>query len=112
MTRKNQRSIAVASASRRAGCRARRAPRARSDYPNQINNVLAFPGVFRGLLDSRARAIDDRLKLAAAEALAGLVGEAERSAEYIIPSVFDQRVVPAVAAAVEQAAGGAGLARQ
>jgi malate dehydrogenase (oxaloacetate-decarboxylating) len=84
----------------------------RSDYPNQINNVLAFPGVFRGLLDSRARAIDDRLKLAAAEALAGLVGEAERSAEYIIPSVFDQRVVPAVAAAVEQAAGGAGLARQ
>jgi malate dehydrogenase (oxaloacetate-decarboxylating) len=83
----------------------------RSDYPNQINNVLVFPGIFRGLLDSRARAVDDRMKLAAAEALAGLVGEGELSEEYIVPSVFDGRVVPAIAGAVEQEARRAGLAR-
>jgi malate dehydrogenase (oxaloacetate-decarboxylating) len=81
----------------------------RSDYPNQINNVLVFPGVFRGLLDSRARAIDDAMKVAAARALAGLVGDDERSEEYIIPSVFDRRVAPTVADAVKATAVARGL---
>ena len=81
----------------------------RSDYANQINNVLVFPGFFRGLLDSRARSIDDAMKVAAAQALAGLVGDAELSEEYIIPSVFDSRVVPAVAGAVHAASRAAGL---
>ena len=81
----------------------------RSDYANQINNVIVFPGFFRGLLDSRARSIDDAMKVAAAQALAGLVGDAELSEEYIIPSVFDSRVVPAVAGAVQAAARAAGL---
>ena len=76
----------------------------RSDYPNQINNVLAFPGFFRGLLDSRARSVTDRMKVAAAEAIAGVVGELELSEEYIVPSVLDRRVAPVVAAAVERAA--------
>src|SRR5579883_1244724 len=67
----------------------------RSDYPNQVNNVLAFPGIFRGALDCRARRITDNMKLAAAKAIAAIVGD-ERSAEYIIPSVFDQRVMEAV----------------
>src|SRR5579875_2278846 len=71
----------------------------RSDYPNQVNNVLAFPGIFRGALDCRARRITDNMKLAAAKAIAAIVGD-ERSAEYIIPSVFDQRVMEAVAKAV------------
>jgi malate dehydrogenase (oxaloacetate-decarboxylating) len=71
----------------------------RSDYPNQINNVLAFPGVFRGALDVRASEISEGMKIAAAEAIAELVS-AELSAEYIIPDPFDQRVVPAVAFAV------------
>ncbi|MFN8558974.1 MAG: NAD-dependent malic enzyme [Dehalococcoidia bacterium] len=80
----------------------------RSDYPNQINNVLAFPGVFRGLLDSRARAVNDTIKAAAATALAGLVSPEERSEEYIIPSVFDRRVAPTVAGAVQDAVAAAG----
>jgi malate dehydrogenase (oxaloacetate-decarboxylating) len=76
----------------------------RSDYPNQINNVLAFPGVFRGLLDASASTIDDRLLTAAAEAIAGVVTEDELNANYIIPSVFHAEVHHAVAAAVRQAA--------
>ena len=82
----------------------------RSDYPNQINNVLAFPGVFRGALDARASDINDTMKLAAARALSSLVGE-DLSADYIIPAAFDPRVKDAVAAAVEQAAQDSGVAR-
>ena len=77
----------------------------RSDYPNQINNVLAFPGVFRGLLDASATRIDDTLLLAAAEAIASAVTEDELNANYIIPSVFHADVHTAVAAAVRHAAG-------
>jgi malate dehydrogenase (oxaloacetate-decarboxylating) len=76
----------------------------RSDYPNQINNVLVFPGFFRGLLDARARTVDDTMKLAAARALADLIDESELSEEYVIPSVFDRRVAPVVAAAVRSSA--------
>ena len=82
----------------------------RSDFPNQINNVLAFPGVFRGALDVRARDISEGMKVAAAKALADLVG-ADLSRENIIPSPFDRRVAPAVAAAVAQQARKEGLAR-
>ncbi|MBI4505245.1 MAG: NAD-dependent malic enzyme [Chloroflexi bacterium] len=84
----------------------------RSDYPNQINNVLAFPGVFRGALDCRAREINEAMKLAAAEALRALIGEAELAPDYIIPSVFDKRVAPALASAVEEAAHRTGVARR
>jgi len=84
----------------------------RSDYPNQINNVLGFPGVFRGALDVRAREIDEGMKLAAAEAMAGVISEEELSEDYIIPSVFDERVVPAVAEAVAEAARESGMARR
>jgi malate dehydrogenase (oxaloacetate-decarboxylating) len=77
----------------------------RSDYPNQINNVLAFPGVFRGLLDAQSRAITDDMLVAAARALAGVVSPAELGPHYIIPSVFHPDVTPAVAAAVRDAAG-------
>jgi malate dehydrogenase (oxaloacetate-decarboxylating) len=84
----------------------------RSDYPNQINNVLAFPGVFRGALDVRARAITPTMELAAAEALAAVVAPHELSADYIVPSVFDRRVAPAVAEAVAQAARRSGVARR
>ena len=83
----------------------------RSDYPNQINNVLAFPGVFRGALDVRASDINDSMKLAAAYAIAGLIADHELAADYVIPSPFDQRVGPAVAAAVAQAARDSGVAR-
>ena len=76
----------------------------RSDYPNQINNVLAFPGVFRGLLDASANQIDDALLVAAAEAIAGVVSADELNANYIIPSVFHADVHTAVATAVRQAA--------
>ena len=76
----------------------------RSDFPNQINNVLVFPGFFRGLLDAKARSIDDEMKIAAARALAGLVGDDELTEDYIIPSPFDDRVVPAVSEAVRLAA--------
>ncbi|MEX0657629.1 MAG: NADP-dependent malic enzyme [Egibacteraceae bacterium] len=82
----------------------------RSDEPNQINNVLCFPGLFRGLLDCRAREVNDDLKLAAAAAIAAIVGEA-RSPEYVIPSPFDRAVVPAVAQAVAEAAEATGAAR-
>ena len=82
----------------------------RSDYPNQINNVLAFPGIFRGAIDVRASAITEGMKLAAAEALAGLVGEA-LAEDCIIPAPFDPRVGPAVAAAVAEAARRDGVAR-
>ncbi len=83
----------------------------RSDFPNQVNNVLAFPGIFRGALDVRARKISDGMKLAAARAIADIVG-AERNAEYVIPSVFDPRVADGVAEAVEKAAIEEGLARR
>jgi malate dehydrogenase (oxaloacetate-decarboxylating) len=82
----------------------------RSDYPNQINNVLAFPGVFRGAFDVRASDINDEMKLAAAYAIAGLVGERELAAEYIIPQALDLRVGKAVAAAVAAAAASSGVA--
>jgi malate dehydrogenase (oxaloacetate-decarboxylating) len=84
----------------------------RSDYPNQINNVLCFPGFFRGLLDSRARTVEDQMKLAAARALAGCVSRGELSAEYIIPSVFNKTVAPAVAEGVARAAWQTGAARR
>ena len=82
----------------------------RSDYPNQINNVLAFPGIFRGVLDALASDINDAMKIAAAHALADLVGD-DLSADYIIPAAFDPRVANAVAAAVKQAAYDSGVAR-
>ena len=84
----------------------------RSDYPNQINNVLAFPGVFRGALDVRARTIDAGMELAAAHAIAGAIAEDELSADYVIPSVFNRSVAPAVAAAVAEAARVSGAARR
>jgi malate dehydrogenase (oxaloacetate-decarboxylating) len=84
----------------------------RSDYPNQINNVLCFPGFFRGLLDSRARTVNDEMKLAAAKALAAAVARSELSAEYIIPSVFNKAVAPAVAEGVARAAHQTGVARR
>ena len=83
----------------------------RSDYPNQINNVLAFPGIFRGTFDVRARDINDAMTIAAARALAGLITEEELSAEYIIPKAFDPRVGQTVAAAVAKAARDTGVAR-
>ena len=83
----------------------------RSDYPNQINNVLAFPGIFRGAFDVRASDINEEMKMAAAQALAGLVSEEELSADYIIPAAFDKRVGPAVAKAVAEAARRTGVAR-
>ena len=83
----------------------------RSDYPNQINNVLAFPGIFRGAFDVRASDINDEMKIAAARALAGLIGDAELSPDYIIPKAFDPRVGKAVAAAVAEAARRSGVAR-
>ena len=83
----------------------------RSDYPNQINNVLAFPGIFRGTFDVRASDINEEMKMAAAEALAGLISDDELNEEYIIPAAFDPRVGPAVAAAVAEAARKTGVAR-
>ena len=83
----------------------------RSDYPNQVNNSLAFPGVFRGALDVKARTIDDTMKLAAARAIADLVDPAELSREFLIPDSLDLRVAPRVAAAVANAAVENGLAR-
>lgn len=84
----------------------------RSDYPNQVNNVLAFPGIFRGALDVHATSITEDMKVAAAQAIAGLVTEQELKADYIIPRPFDPRVAPAVAAAVAQAAMSGGVARK
>lgn len=83
----------------------------RSDYPNQINNVLAFPGVFKGVLACRAPRLTEEMFLAAADAIAALVSPSELHSAYIIPSVFDPRVVPAVARAVEECARSLGLAR-
>ena len=83
----------------------------RSDYPNQINNVLAFPGIFRGTFDVRASDINEEMKVAAAHALADLISDEELSAEYIIPKAFDPRVGPAVAKAVAEAARRSGVAR-
>lgn len=84
----------------------------RSDYPNQINNALAFPGIFRGALNSHARTINDQMCLAAAYALAGIITEEELNAEHIIPSVFNDKVAPAVAKAVEEVAKETGVARE
>ena len=83
----------------------------RSDYPNQVNNVLAFPGIFRGAFDVRASDINEAMKVAAAQALANLIGDDELSADYIIPKAFDPRVGAAVAKAVAQAAVDSGVAR-
>ena len=83
----------------------------RSDYPNQINNVLAFPGIFRGTFDVRASDINEEMKVAAAMALASLISDEERSADYVIPRALDPRVAPAVAKAVAEAARKSGVAR-
>jgi malate dehydrogenase (oxaloacetate-decarboxylating) len=84
----------------------------RSDYPNQINNVLAFPGVFRGALDVRARSVTDEMRVAAAGAIAGIVGDTDLREDYIIPSVFNRDVAPAVAEAVAEAARRSGVAHR
>ena len=84
----------------------------RSDYPNQINNVLCFPGIFRGALDARASCINEEMKLAAAHAIASSIGADELHREYIVPSVFDKRVAKAVAAAVNEAAHLTGVSRR
>ena len=84
----------------------------RSDYPNQINNVLAFPGIFRGALNVRATRITPEMKLAAALAIASCISPAELGPEYIIPSVFNKAVAPGVAEAVARAAFDTGLARR
>ena len=84
----------------------------RSDYPNQINNVLAFPGVFRGALDVRASAITAEMEVAAARAIASTISDDELAADYIVPSVFSRTVAPAVAAAVAEAAERSGVARR
>lgn len=84
----------------------------RSDYPNQINNVLAFPGIFRGALDCRASDINDQMNIAAAKAIASLVSDEELNANYIIPTPFNKQVAPAVAKAVMQAARDSGVARK
>ncbi|WP_078414022.1 NAD(P)-dependent malic enzyme [Priestia abyssalis] len=83
----------------------------RSDFPNQVNNVLAFPGIFRGALDVRATHINEKMKMAAVEAIAGLIDEKELHADYVIPAPFDSRIAPAVAAAVAKAAMETGVAR-
>ena len=83
----------------------------RSDYPNQVNNVLAFPGIFRGAFDVRASEINEEMKMAAAMAIANLIADEELNADYIIPAAFDKRVGPAVAAAVAEAARRTGVAR-
>jgi malate dehydrogenase (oxaloacetate-decarboxylating) len=83
----------------------------RSDYPNQINNVLAFPGLFRGALDVRASDINDEMKIAAAKAIASFITDDELKPDYVIPSPFDKRVAPAVAKAVAEAARKTGVAR-
>ena len=83
----------------------------RSDFPNQCNNVLAFPGIFRGALDVRASDINDQMKIAAAYAIAGIISKDELNAEYVLPAAFDNRVGPAVAKAVAEAARKSGVAR-
>jgi malate dehydrogenase (oxaloacetate-decarboxylating) len=83
----------------------------RSDYPNQINNMLGFPGIFRGLLDVRARGVNEAVKLAAAQAIAHIVAAEELTEDYIIPSIFDRTVVQSVSAAVSDAARKTGLVK-
>ena len=83
----------------------------RSDFPNQINNVLAFPGIFRGALDCRASEINEEMKIAASYAIASLVGDDELNPEYILPQAFDKRIGKAVAEAVKKAAVKTGVAR-
>ncbi|HLR74513.1 MAG TPA: malic enzyme-like NAD(P)-binding protein, partial [Virgibacillus sp.] len=83
----------------------------RSDFPNQVNNVLAFPGIFRGALDVQATRINEKMKVAAAEAIASLISEDELHADYVIPAPFDDRVAPVVAASVAKAAMETGVAR-
>jgi malate dehydrogenase (oxaloacetate-decarboxylating) len=95
-----------------AGASVRVMATGRSDYPNQINNSSCFPGFFRGMLDVRARRVNDDMKLAAAHALASIVGKDELSEEYITPSMFDPRVVPAVSSAVAETAMKTGVARR
>ncbi|MGB9179629.1 MAG: malic enzyme-like NAD(P)-binding protein, partial [Pyrinomonadaceae bacterium] len=84
----------------------------RSDYPNQINNVLCFPGIFRGALACRASRINEEMKLAAAHAIASIITDNELHPEYIVPSVFDKRVAEAVSKGVEEAAYQTGVARR
>lgn len=84
----------------------------RSDYPNQINNMLCFPGLFRGLLDSRVRTVNEEIKLAAARAISSMVDEKDLSEDYIVPSIFDRKVVATVASAVSDAAHMTGVARK
>jgi len=84
----------------------------RSDYPNQINNSCGFPGFFKGLFDVRARKVNDEMKLAAAHAIASCVTRSELGPEYIIPSVFNKKVAPAVAREVARAAQKTGVARR
>src|SRR5881275_30342 len=84
----------------------------RSDYPNQVNNLLAFPGIFRGALDVRATTINEPMKLAAARAIAAIIPDDHLTEDYIVPSVFDKRVVRAVAQAVAHAAYETGVARR
>jgi malate dehydrogenase (oxaloacetate-decarboxylating) len=84
----------------------------RSDYPNQINNMLCFPGLFRGLLDSRAKTVNEEIKRAAAQAISSMVDEKELSEDYIVPSIFDRKVVSTVASAVSEAAFKTGVARK
>ena len=84
----------------------------RSDYPNHCNNLLSFPGIFRGALDVQAKTINESMLLAGAEALAGIIPEAALSEEYIIPSVFDKHIVPQVATAISNAAIESGVARR
>ena len=84
----------------------------RSDFPNQVNNLLAFPGIFRGALDAKATRITEEVKIAAAKAIAGLISYEELTPEYIIPSPFDERVVPAVSAAVKEACIASGYIRK
>jgi malate dehydrogenase (oxaloacetate-decarboxylating) len=84
----------------------------RSDYPNQINNVLAFPGIFRGALDVRASTVNEEMKLAAAHAIAAAIPPEQLEADYVIPSVFDRSVAPMVARAVAAAAHDSGVARR
>ena len=83
----------------------------RSDFPNQINNVLAFPGIFRGALDVRASDINEEMQMAAVYALANLVSDEELNEEYILPKAFDERIAPTVAKAVAKAARESGVAR-
>src|SRR5699024_6896197 len=83
----------------------------RSDFPNQVNNVLAFPGIFRGALDVRATRINEKMKVAAAEGIASLIEDGELTSDFVIPAPFDERVAPVVASSVAKAAMESGVAR-